>query len=140
MIVISASIPTKTCQPKYFSMVIPPLVAHKIINPAIIFPKVIDKKALLNGILNKKAIKEVVQPPVKGKGRATKTVKAKRLALLNLTIYFFLVFSKSHEKKIRKILNFWESQMEIGSKNKSRKTTAIEFPTTEIKKAETQFI
>lgn len=68
--------PTRTCQPKYLSMVIPAWVNKETMKPAITTPKLIKGKAFLNGISNKKATKLPVQPPVIGKGIATKRIRA----------------------------------------------------------------
>ena len=64
--------PISICQPKFFSMAIPALVRNKTINPAASTPKEIKGKAFLKGIPKTKAIKAAVQPPVAGKGMATK--------------------------------------------------------------------
>lgn len=130
---ITNKIPTNICQPKYFSITIPVWVAAKTIAPAIITPKLIKGKAILTGILNKKAIIDPVQPPVIGKGIATKAIKAGYPYFFILKLYRFLVLVKSQKKNFWQIPDLLESQLETGSKNKRRRTTGTKFPITEIK-------
>jgi hypothetical protein len=64
--------PINACQPKLLSMATPALVRNETTRPAIMIPRPIKGKAFLNGMPKTKAIKEAVQPPVTGRGMATK--------------------------------------------------------------------
>ena len=59
--------------------------------PAIKTPKAIEGIETLGGTLNTKAHSEAVQAPVRGKGTATKIVKAKALKRMNLSLLFISV-------------------------------------------------
>ena len=83
-------------------LIIPNVIAVTII-PAIKTPKAIKGKARLMGMPNTKAAKAPVQAPVKGKGIATKIIKAKSRQRSNFLECFRLVFSNNQLKNRLKI-------------------------------------
>lgn len=116
------------------------LINPKTIIPDIATPVAINGNAFLKGTANKKAATAPVQAPVKGKGIATKLIKAISPYLVILASLFLLVLSKSHAKKRLHILDFADSHLDTAFRKISKNITGTKFPITETKKAKSQFI
>jgi hypothetical protein len=75
-----------------------------------------------------KAATAPLQPPVIGRGMATKKIRASSSKISNFRLCLLLVLSKSQLKKERKKEKFLERKREKGSRKSRRKITGSEFP------------
>lgn len=103
--------------------------------PAIKIPKKIKGKASFGEIPKTKDTNAPVQPPVPGKGIATKVISAIAPNFLKRILCFFRVREKSHLKNFSQILELQLKNFEIGSRNHKIKITGIIFPKTDQKNA-----
>ena len=85
-------------------ILITPKLTKVTTTPAISIPKKIKGKAFLNGIPKTKAATEPVQPPVIGKGMATKRIRAIGPHFWTAFLCLLLVLSKSQVKNLLEAL------------------------------------
>jgi len=116
------------------------MVQSVVIIPATNIPSVIAGIALLYGMPKRYAHSAPVQPPVPGRGIATKAIRASSFQSRNLFSYFFLVRSKSHSKKRAKNFERELKYLLTLSKQRSAIVTDNVFPTKDIANAFCQLI